>query len=129
MKRANGGFTLVEVMVALVVFAVMASAISIANTQSIASARQIEEQQNARWLTQNALTELRLSEVLPKPGISKEKVTFNNNEWTIEIESFGVEVDVIGPFLRRVEVRAFLEDDESAVDRLHAVIGHVQVKQ
>ncbi|MBU2863288.1 prepilin-type N-terminal cleavage/methylation domain-containing protein [Reinekea marina] len=129
MKRVNGGFTLVEVMVALVVFAVMASAISIANTQSIAAARQIEEQQNARWLTQNALTELRLSEVLPKPGLSKDKVTLNNNEWTVEIETFNVEVEIIGPFLRRVEVRAYLENDESAVDRLHAVIGHVQVTQ
>lgn len=129
MNKSNGGFTLVEVMVALVVFAVMASAISIANTQTIASSRQIEEQQSARWLTQNALTELRLSGALPKPGISKDTVDFNGNDWSIEVETFSVEVDIIGPSLRRVEVRAILMSENATVDRLHALIGEAQVQQ
>ena len=120
-------FTLVEVMVALVVFAVMASAISIANTQSLVSARQIEEQQNARWLTQNTLTQLRLSGELPKPGISKESMTVNGNDWTIEIETFSVDVDVLGPSLRRIEVRAKFKSEEFYIDRLHAVIGEAQI--
>ncbi|MFQ3230679.1 prepilin-type N-terminal cleavage/methylation domain-containing protein [Reinekea sp.] len=128
MNKSNAGFTLVEVMVALVVFAVMASAISIANTQTIASSRQIEEQQSARWLTQNALTELRLSGALPKPGISKDTIEFNNNDWSIEVESFNVEVDIIGPSLRRVEVRAILMTENAVIDRLHAVIGEVQAQ-
>lgn len=127
MKKSNAGFTLVEVMVALVVFAVMASAISIANTQTIASSRQIEEQQSARWLTQNALTQLRLSAVLPKPGISKETINFNGNDWTIEIETFSVDVDIIGPSLRRIEVRAILNAEEAIIDRLHAVLGEVEL--
>ena len=113
-------------MVALVVFAIMASAISIANTQTISSARQIEEQQSARWLTQNALTQLRLSEVLPNPGVSKDTITYNGNEWSIEIETFSVEFGILGPSLRRVEVRAKLKSEEGVIDRLHALIGEVQ---
>jgi general secretion pathway protein I len=126
-NKRSGGFTLVEVMVALVVFAVMASAISVANTQTISSARQIEEQQSARWLTQNTLTQLRLSDVLPDPGLSKDSTTFNGNEWTIEVETFTIDgFDVLGSSLRRVEVRAKLSAEDGVIDRLHAVIGEVQ---
>jgi general secretion pathway protein I len=124
-NKNNAGFTLVEVMVALVIFAVIASAISIANIQTTASARQIEEQQSARWITQNALAQLRISGELPNPGVTKDSLDFNGNEWTVEIETFAVEVDIIGPFLRRVEVRAKLTSEEGYIDRLHAVIGEV----
>ncbi|MEX2365122.1 MAG: type II secretion system minor pseudopilin GspI, partial [Pseudohongiellaceae bacterium] len=74
--NAERGFTLIEVMVALAIFAVMAGAVSLANTQNLMSARQIQEQTQARWVNDIVLSQLRMSG-LPDPGTQTEQVSFN----------------------------------------------------
>lgn len=122
MKRTEAGFTLVEVMVALAIFAVMAGAIALANTQNLAAARQIEEQTDGRWVNQNVLTELRQS-ALPDPGTLSREQTFNGRDWRVEIDVTAVEMELLGPLLRRVELRAYPEDSDTSVDVLIAVLG------
>lgn len=125
MSRSESGFTLIEVMVALAIFAVMAGAIALANTQNLSAARQIEEQTEARWVNQNVLTELRLS-ALPEPGTLTRSAVFNGREWEVSIEVSAVDMELLGPYLRRVELAARLvtdQDDSPPADRLIAVLG------
>ncbi|MEX0623580.1 type II secretion system minor pseudopilin GspI [Saccharospirillum sp.] len=120
--NAERGFTLIEVMVALAIFAVMAGAVSLANTQNLMSARQIQEQTQARWVNDTVLSQLRMS-ALPDPGTQTEQVSFNKQSWRVEVTVTAVEMELLGPYLRRVELRAFPPGSESSVDALIAVLG------
>ena len=120
--NAERGFTLIEVMVALAIFAVMAGAVSLANTQNLMSARQIQEQTQARWVNDTVLSQLRMTG-LPDPGTQTEQVTFNDQTWRVEVTVTAVEMELLGPFLRRVELRAFPQDSDASVDALIAVLG------
>ena len=55
MKRVNRGFTLVEVMIALVVFSVVSVALVRNTTQSLRQAGMIQEKTIAWWLAENQM--------------------------------------------------------------------------
>lgn len=120
--RNESGFTLIEVMVALAIFAVMAGAIALANTQNLKAAQMIKEQTEARWVNQNTLTELRL-DALPAPGTRRVNAEFNGRSWRVEAEVSAVDMPLLGASLRHVELRAYPEGSDQAADVLVAVLG------
>jgi general secretion pathway protein I len=120
--RAERGFTLIEVMIALVIFAVMAGAVAIANTQNLVAARLIQEQTEARWVNDVVLSQLRLGR-MPDPGTRTERINFNDQQWRVDITITAVDMEVLGPFLRRVELKAFLPESDQSADVLTAVLG------
>lgn len=121
--NAERGFTLIEVMIALVIFGLTAATIALANVQALTAARQIEEQTQARWVNQNELTRLRLEDALPNPGETTREVMFNNREWEVDVIVRAVEMEVIGGFLRQIELHARPDGEEQPADVLRAVIG------
>lgn len=137
MSRTESGFTLIEVMIALAIFAVMAGAIAMANSQNLTAAYMIEEQTHGRWVNENVLARLRLS-AAPDLGTQEKKVDFNGQEWTVEIEveesSLFNELAAIDPRAesiaqqlsaktRYVRLRAFPPESETAADVLYAMVG------
>lgn len=123
MNKGSRGFTLIEVMVAVAIFAVSASAIVMANIVTLQNTRQIEQQIEARWVNQNMLTQLRIEEQLPDAGVLKEEQFLNGKTWSVEITVRNVETDIIGPYLRRITLKATQEGDNYAADVLEAVLG------
>lgn len=129
MSRSESGFTLLEVMVALAIFAVMAGAIALANTQNLRAARQIEEQTDARWVNQNILAQLRFA-ALPDVGDRLTRnASFNGREWQVEVRVTPAELPLLpllAPYLREVELSARLASDAAdapPADRLTAVLA------
>lgn len=76
------GFTLLEVLIALTVFSVIAISVSKAVSSTAINALYLEEKTLASWLAENRLTELKLAGYAG-PGQNKDKVEFAGREWHI----------------------------------------------
>jgi general secretion pathway protein I len=95
------GFTLIEVMVALVVAALALGAVAASVARMADNAFTLRERTYASWVAQNKIVELRLANVLPEVSKSNGEVEFAGREWAWDatISETGIEnlfrVDVV----------------------------------
>ncbi len=64
MKRARG-FTLLEVLVALAIFAMVAASVLSASARSLQNASRLEDKTLAMWIADNRLNELQMEQTPP----------------------------------------------------------------
>lgn len=122
----SSGFTLIEVLVALLVFSILGFAVSSRVGDIVNQTFNIERRTVAHWVTDNHLARLRIAagvsnEVLPT-GRSQERVFMGDREWRLEVE---VE-DTSHPWLRRVEVATFeivADRPVGPIDQMVAFVG------
>lgn len=79
--RRTAGFTLLEVLVALAIFGIVAAAVLTAAGRSLNNAARLETLTLAGWIADNRLTELQLQQ--PPPGIGREsrELAFAGRQW------------------------------------------------
>lgn len=79
--RALRGFTLLEVLVALAIFATVAGAVLAASSRSLRNAEQLELKTLAGWIADNRIAELQLA--TPTPGVGRETgdLQFAGRRW------------------------------------------------
>ncbi|HEX5842512.1 MAG TPA: type II secretion system minor pseudopilin GspI, partial [Pseudomonas sp.] len=75
MRRA-GGFTLLEVLVALAIFALVAASVLTATARSLQTASRLEEKTLAMWIADNQLAELQLSKTPAADGRDQGELEF-----------------------------------------------------
>lgn len=80
------GFTLVEVLVALVIFGVIAASVLKTLQDSVRQQAALEERLAANWVAQQALEEIRLRTDWPPLGKKTEKVIVGEREWQVAAE-------------------------------------------
>lgn len=85
MKR-TGGFTLLEVLVALAIFALIAASVLTASARSVRTAAQLEDKTLAMWVADNRLTELQLADIPPADGRDEGQVAFAGRNWLWQSE-------------------------------------------
>lgn len=120
------GFTLVEVLVALVVFAVLGFTVTSRVGNVVNQTYSLERRTVAHWVAQNHINRLRLSrrattDPLPT-GNDRERVVMGGREWIVETEV----QETTYPLLRRVDLRvlAVTDGDEiGPIDSLTAFVG------
>ncbi len=118
-KRLYTGFTLLEVMIALAVFAISAIALLSQSNQGITQARYLEEKSYALWIAENKLTELRLAQEWPPTGEKKNQVTQFDRQWSIKTAVS----DTGEKSLRRVDVEVSRAGDQGSLSSLRGYIG------
>lgn len=80
MKHARG-FTLLEVLVALGIFALVAASVLSATARSLQTAARLEDKTFALWLADNRMQELQLAETSPDDGSQKGEETYAGRRW------------------------------------------------
>ncbi|MDE0753415.1 MAG: type II secretion system minor pseudopilin GspI [Woeseiaceae bacterium] len=101
----NRGFTLIEVLVALVVATLALGAVLAAVSQMADTGLTLRERTYASWIGQNKITELRLANVIPDVSESNGEIEYAGQEWAwianiseTGIENlFRVDVDISRP--------------------------------
>ena len=100
MRRARG-FTLLEVLVAMGIFAVVAASVLTASSRSLVNAARLEDKTLAMWVADNRLSEMQLQEPVPGEGVEQGEVEFAGRSWGWRSEVTATSE----PGMRRVEVR------------------------
>ena len=88
MKRARG-FTLLEVLVALAIFAMVAASVLSASARSLQNASRLEDKTLAMWIADNRLNELQLEQTPPSSGRNQGELEFDGRrwEWRTQVDS------------------------------------------
>lgn len=84
-KRLSG-FTLVEVLVALGIFAVLSTGYLIASGNSVRGVGRVQDKMIALWIAQDTATRLRTLDAEKAAPFVEQKVSFLEREWTVSFE-------------------------------------------
>jgi general secretion pathway protein I len=113
------GFTLIEVMVALVIATLALVAVMASISQMVDAGSAMRERTFASWIAQNRITELRLANVEPEVSETNGEVNFAGLEWawTTTVSETGVE------FLYRVDVAVGFAGTDDVIRTVTGFIG------
>ena len=79
--RSSRGFTLLEVMIALIIVALSLTAVAASMSQMIFQAQVMRDRTYASWIAQNRIAEIRLAAATPDVGASNGEVQYANVDW------------------------------------------------
>ncbi|MEA3291614.1 MAG: type II secretion system minor pseudopilin GspI [Pseudomonadota bacterium] len=108
-SRAESGFTLLEVLVALGIAAVGLAAVSKSMVQNIEVVQRLEERMLATWVASNRLAELRMERKFVRSGDLQGQAEFAGHTWYLREKYKGTD----DPELSRVDVSVFMEEGQS----------------
>ena len=80
----DSGFTLLEVMVALAIFAAMASLLLYTDGNSVRYIRYLDDKASAMELAEYHLNTLLVTKVWPEPGTQEQTYEFARQDWTVQ---------------------------------------------
>jgi len=118
-ERRVRGFTLIEVLVALVLVALGMGAVMTALTSAAQSTLQLREKSFAEWVGLNQLATVRLSHALPATGKSDGEVEFAGSGWHWHQEVSDMDI----PGLKRIVIQVRHAGDEVPKDRWLATVA------
>lgn len=114
-RRRGGGFTLIEMLVALVILAISLAAVQRAVSGALDNAFELKQRLLASWVAENRLAELRALRVLPPTGETsgEEEQAGIHFHWRSQVS------DTPNPYVERVEIRvATTADNDHALAML-----------
>lgn len=120
------GFTLIEVLVALLVFALIGTAASQVGSQYISSYETVRDRTLATWVADNRMNELRLEESFPEVSENTDELDFGPYRWQVLTAVKGT----AEPSIRRVDITVSrfnqIENDFRSVHTLSGFLWEPQ---
>jgi general secretion pathway protein I len=104
--RRERGFTLVEVLVALIVVAIALAALMIAVSGAARTSGYLRDKTLAQWIALNRITEVRLNTTQFGQNTDTGEIDFGNRKWHYDTRYFDTSIAT----MKRVVVRVYLGD-------------------
>ena len=98
--RPSRGFTLIEVLVALLVFSIIATIAAQMSSQYIATYERVRDKTLAGWVADNRINELRLQVERRSVSVNSDDIEYGPFRWRVETRV----INSPDPAIRRVEV-------------------------
>ena len=121
--RSQKGFTLIEVLIALLVFGLIATAAAEVGSQYISSYERVRDKTLASWLAENRISEIRLQENIPGISENSKDTDFGPYRWRVTTAILAT----AEAKMRRVEVTVARYREEGAepvpIHTLSAFVG------
>ena len=125
-RRAGGGFTLIEVLVAMAIIAVGVSALVASAAASAWRADNLRERELGRWVASNALAERQALPAWPSVGTTKTETEMARIRWYVRTRTQAVADED----LRRLDIEVRTEkDSESYVYSVSGFVGNPELRQ
>jgi len=119
-RSRSKGFTLLEVMIALIIFGLIATVIQKVTAQTIVQSERIRLKTFANWIAENKMAEMRLSEQLPPTREQKDDLEYANENWKI-VSKVTKTSDVN---FHRVDLQIYHLAEESQFDKGNQVLSY-----
>ncbi len=120
--KVSRGFTLLEVMVALAIFAVAAIAVTKVGMNFTQSIGQMNDRTYAHFVAMNELTDLEINGSWPE-GTGEKVVDEQGQKWVVSHQVY----NTISENVRRIEIRvALTNDDGQAAGNVTSIVGFLQ---
>lgn len=116
------GFTLIEVLVALMVFGLIATAASQVGSQYLNSFERVRDLTLASWIAGNRMNEVRLQEAFPSVSENSDELEYAGRRWRVITEVSDTDEDS----MRRVEVRVEAYRDRGEPVQLQSLSGFIR---
>jgi general secretion pathway protein I len=118
-RRGSGGFTLIEVVVALAIAAISLAAVTAAISQMVDAGNAMQKRTYASWIGQNRIAEMRLSNTIPDVSSTSGEIEYAGLDWSwrATVSETGVEN------LFRVDVDVGLAGARNTVRSVSGFIG------
>ncbi len=104
----RAGFSLLEVLIALVVVSLALLALTRTAGGQVASFDALRERTLASWVAANVLAETRIATPFPAPGTRDGRVRLGNRDWRWQLEVRATD----DADMRRLEVQVFAGDSQ-----------------
>lgn len=116
------GFTLIEVLVALMVFGLIATAASQIGSQYMGSFERVRDLTLASWIAGNRMNEVRLQEEFPSVSESSDELEYAGRRWRVITDVSDTDEES----MRRVEVRVEAYRDRGEPAQLQSLSGFIR---
>ncbi|PCJ20470.1 MAG: type II secretion system protein GspI [Gammaproteobacteria bacterium] len=125
-NRKVSGFTLIEVLVALAIVAVVSVAMYNTRIGHLTNLQRVQDKTFAHWVALNKMTEFYYFETFPSPGLKKYDATLADREWQIEATVTETE----NQRLRRVEINVgLLPESGQPFQSVSTILGLVAQRE
>jgi len=122
-SERSGGFTLVEVMVALAIAGLSLAAVAASISQMVDAGSAMRERTYASWIALNKIAEMRLANVVPEVSTSSGEIEYAALEWAwrATVSETGVEN------LFRVDIEVSYAGSEQIIRTVTGFIGEPSI--
>jgi len=121
-KSKSVGFTLIEVMIALAIFAVAVASLSTAMHGNIRNADYLKEKTIANWIANNKLVEIHAANTYPPLQDRSDKIEYAGAEWVVTTKVQKAQTKMP---IRIVEVSVGRENSDDEVDYFSTITAIV----
>ncbi|CBL47056.1 General secretion pathway protein I [gamma proteobacterium HdN1] len=115
-----GGFTLIEVLIALFIFAISATALSTTFQSNINNAQSLKVRTFASWIAANKMAEIHASDAFPDAGTRDDRVEYAGSEWLVRTT-----VAQTLPGFRKVDIQVAPQSTAREVSFSASLTGYV----
>lgn len=124
-KKNAGGFTLLEVLVALTIFSVAAASLIFSDGQAVRQIAHVQNKVMSSWLAEKELNQLYAKNTWLEKGIHGKSESFDNRPWYVQTEV----TEWKHPSIHQVNIHIYSGEEPKKDQKIYQLTGFIRKKK